>query len=108
MTKAEILSEIKRAEDDTKTMVAKANEAKNREISEAKMRSKEIIRKTEEEALQSAESEINKAREQIQKEKEKIIEKGFLDASVIKRNAQKNTSKATKFILTEFERAADA
>jgi len=108
MTRAEILSEIKKAEEDAKAMVAQAAEAKNKKISEAKVAAREITRKAEEDAAHLAESRINEARKHIQEEKGKIIEKGNLEASEIKQKAKKNVAKATKFILTEFERAADA
>ncbi len=106
MTRAEILSEIKRAEEEAKNLVVKANEARNQSILEAKAKAREIIKKTEEEAANYAAGEISKAREIIREEREKLIEKGALEAQEIKKKAKKNITKATKFILTEFERAA--
>ncbi len=108
MTKIEILSEIKRAEDEVKTLVAGANEAKNKKMSEAQAQSREIIRKAGEEARKNAESEINAARKKIREEREKIIQKGVQEASEIKKKAKKNVAKATEYILTEFERTVDA
>ena len=108
MTRAEILSDIKRAEEDAKAIVAGAMEAKNRKISEARGQAKEIINKAGEEAAQKAEIQISEARKKIQKEKEEIIKKGTTEAEEIKKKAKKNITKATKFIFTEFERAANA
>ncbi len=108
MARAEILSEIKRAEEEAKASVAQANEEKNRRISEAMALSREIIRKAEEEASQNAESLINEARKKIKEERGKIIEKGVAEAEDIKKNTRKNIAKATKFILAEFERSVDA
>ena len=108
MTRAEILSEIKMAEESAKSAVAEANEAKNKKISEARVQAKEILRKAEEEVILQAQLQISEARKNIQKEKEKIIEKGVLEASEIKQKARNNVAKASKFILTEFERAANA
>lgn len=108
MTRAEILSEIKQAEEEAKNFVAKANEARDKKITEAKAESREIIRKAEEEGLEYASSEINKAREIIRAERDKITDKGSLDAEDIKKKAKKNIPKATKHILTEFERAVNA
>jgi V/A-type H+-transporting ATPase subunit G/H len=106
MTRAEILSEIKRAEEEAKNVVAQANEAKNQRISEAKAQARELIKKAEEDAARYAADEVSKAREIIKQEREAIIEKGTLEAENIKKKARKNITKATKFILTEFERAA--
>ncbi len=108
MTRAEILSDIKRAEEDARAMAAEAIEAKNKKIFEARAQTREIIRKAEEDAARLAESQVNDARKEIQKEKQEIIDKGNVEASVIKQKATKNITKATKFILTEFERAANA
>ncbi len=106
MTRAEILSEIKRAEDESKNLVAQANEARNQSISEAKAKAREIIRQAEEEALSFAGDEMGRARETIKEEREKLLEKGALSAEELKKKAKKNVAEATKFILTEFERAA--
>ena len=108
MTRAEILSEIKQAEEDVKAMVAKATEAKNKQIVDARVQAKEILRKAEEEAQKKAESTINDARKNIQKEKEAIKNKGIQEAQALKEKSKKNVDKGTKFILTEFERAANA
>ncbi len=108
MTRAEILSEIKRAEEEAKNLVARAVEAKTQRISEAKAKAREIIKKAEEENHEYAASELSKAREIIKEEREKLVEKGAEEALDIKKKANKNVAKATKFILTEFERAANA
>lgn len=108
MTRAEILSEIKQAEEEAKSQVAQANEMKNRKISEANMQARENIKKAEEEAQKYSESAISEARKSIREEREKIVKKGIAEALEVKDKSKKNVLKATKFILTEFERAADA
>ncbi len=108
MTKAEILSEIKVAEEEAKTSVARAIEAKKKKLSEAQAQSRDIIRGAEEEAHKYADSEVSKAKALIKEEREKIIQKGKTEAEAIKAKAKNNVPNATKFILTEFERAVDA
>ncbi len=108
MTRAEILSEIKKAEEEAKASVAKTIELKDKKISEASAKSREIIRKAEEEAQISADSEISQAKKLIKGEREKIVQKGVSEALEMKNKAKKNIDKATQFILTEFERAANA
>ncbi len=108
MTKAEILSEIKVAEEEAKTSVARAIEAKNKKISEAQVQSRDIIRSAEVEAQKYSDSEISKTKALIKGEREKIIQKGKVEAEAIKSKAKKNVAPATKFILTEFERTLDA
>jgi ATP synthase H subunit len=108
MTRAEILSEIKVAEEEAKASVARAFEAKNKKISEAQTQSKDIIRKADEDSQKTAASKIDGIKKQLKEEREKIIGKGTEEALEIKNRARKNITKATKFILTEFERATDA
>jgi len=108
MTRAEILSEIKKAEEEAKSTVAKVNESKNKMMSDAAAQSREIIRKAEEDARSSADSEINESKKVIKGEREKIVQKGVSDAIEIKNKAKKNVDKAVTFILSEFERATDA
>ena len=108
MTRAEILSDIKQAEDEAKGMVIQAHEGRNQKINEAKSKAMEILKSAEEEAAQYYTSEIIKTRDEIKKEKEKIIKKGYQEADEIKSKAKENLSKATKFIVTEFERMANA
>lgn len=108
MTRAEILSGIKQAEEDVKAMVEKATEDKNKKIADARVQSKDLLRKAEEEAARNAETIVNEARIKIRNEKEEIIKAGLKEAQALKEKAKKNVTKGTKFILTEFERAANA
>ena len=108
MTRAEILLEIKRAEDEAKALVAQSSEIKIRKISEAKAQSREIIKSAEEDAQKYAESEIIETKKHIKVDREKITAKGKVEAEEIKNKAKKNVKKATEFILTEFERAVNA
>ncbi len=108
MTRAEILLEIKRAEDEAKALVAQSSEIKIRKISEAQAQSREIIKNAEEETQKYAESEISEAKKYIKVDREKITAKGKEEAEGIKNKAKKNVKKATEFILTEFERAVNA
>jgi len=108
MTRAEILSDIKKAEDEAKNMIIQAHEARNQKINEARSQARGVLKSAEEEAAQYYISEISKARDESRKEKEKIITKGYQEAEDIKSKAKNNIPKATKFILTEFESVANA
>jgi V/A-type H+-transporting ATPase subunit G/H len=108
MSRAEILSEIKQAEEEAKKYILLANDAKAKKISEARAQSREIIKKAEGDAALFSTSETSKAREIAKKEREKSTEKGKKESQDIKTKARKNIPKANKFILTEFERAVNA
>ncbi|NJD52602.1 MAG: ATP synthase archaeal subunit H [Candidatus Methanoperedens sp.] len=108
MTRAEILSDIKQAEDEAKGMVIQAQEARSQKVNEARSEARKILKSAEEEASKYYMTEIGKAREESRKEKEKLIKKGYQEAEEIKLKAKKNIPKAANFIVTEFERAANA
>ena len=108
MSRAEILSGIKQAEEEARKYILLANEAKAKKISEARAQSREIIKKAQEDAALYATSETSKAREMAKIEREKSTDNGKKEAQGIKSKARKNIAKANKFILTEFERAVNA
>jgi V/A-type H+-transporting ATPase subunit G/H len=108
MSRAEILSGIKQAEEEANKFILLANEARTKKISEARAQSREIIKKGQEESALYSTSETGKAREIAKKEREKIVENGKKEAQDIKNKARKNITKANNFILTEFERAFNA
>lgn len=108
MTRAEILSDIKRAEEEARNMAIQANEARIKKINETKSQAREILKSVEEESGKDYMTELTKAREESMREKEKIIRNGLKEAEDIKSKARNNISKAAKFILNEFERASNA
>ncbi|MFA4955361.1 MAG: ATP synthase archaeal subunit H [Candidatus Methanoperedens sp.] len=108
MSRAEILSEIKQAEEEATKYILLANDAKAKKISDARAQSREIIKKAQEEAAIYSTLETSKAREIAKKEREISTEKGKKEAQDIKTKARKNIAKANTFILTEFERAVNA
>jgi V/A-type H+-transporting ATPase subunit G/H len=91
MTKANILSQIKKAEEDTRTMISEANEAKAKKVLEAKNRSRELINE-----------------EEIKSEKEKMLKEGITAAESIKSKANSNVAKATEYLVEQFERSMHA
>jgi len=73
MTKADILSQIKKAEEDTRTMISEANEAKAKKVLEAKNQSRELINEAKNESVVIADSKISQAKEEIKSKKEKVL-----------------------------------
>jgi V/A-type H+-transporting ATPase subunit G/H len=108
MSRAEILTGIKQAEEEAKNLVLRSNEEKVRKISEARAQSREIIKKAEDDASKNSASEISKVRESAKIERDKVVEKGKKEADEVKSKARKNVAKANKLILAEFERVINA
>ncbi len=105
MTKAEILSQIKKAEQDASAMIAQANDAKSHKVAEAKNRAKELLKTAEEEARRLYEKMLEDAKKEIAHERELIIAKGMGEVESINNIANKRLKNASNFLMTEFERA---
>jgi V/A-type H+-transporting ATPase subunit G/H len=105
MVKAEILSQIKKAEEDARKTVEDALREKELKIQEAKEQARLILKTAEQESAEYAEKTLASAKESIKTEREKIIAQGLEEAEKLKQEAQKNLDKAVDFLINEFERA---
>lgn len=108
MTKADILSQIKKAEEDSRTMISEANNAKTKKILEAKEHSRELINEAKKESATIADQKISHAKEKIRSEKEKMLKEGVAAAESIKSKANRNVAKATEYLVEQFERSIHA
>lgn len=108
MTKAEILAQIKKAEEDAKTIISEAKELKIKKIEESKNKAREFIRNAETESVQSAEQKIVQAKERFASEKENMLHEGLANAESTKSSASNNIEKATKYLIEQFERTIHA
>ncbi|MDF1556675.1 MAG: ATP synthase archaeal subunit H [ANME-2 cluster archaeon] len=108
MTKAEILSQIKKAEEDAESIISEANEAKAKKILEAKNQSRELLEKAQYDSQKTGEQKIAQAKKGIVSEKEKMLNEGSEMAKSIKSEAEKNIGKATASLVEQFERAINA
>jgi len=108
MTKANILSEIKKTEENARTMISKANEAKAKKVLEAKNQSRELINEAKNESAAIADQKIFQAKEKIKSEKEKMLKEGLVAAESIKSQANSNIAKATEYLVEQFERSTHA
>ena len=104
MTKADILSQIKKAEEDARTIISEANEAKAKKILEAKDQSRNLINETKKESEAIADQKISQAKETIISEKENMLKEGVAAAESIKSKANSNVAKATEYLVQQFER----
>lgn len=105
MTKAEILSQIKKAEEDAESIISQADEAKTKKILEAKNQSRELIEKTEIDSQKAGDEKIAQAKTSVVSEKENLLKEGFAAADSIKSEAENNMAKAIETLEEQFERA---
>ncbi|MCK4937230.1 MAG: ATP synthase archaeal subunit H [Methanosarcinales archaeon] len=108
MTKAEILSQIKKAEEDAESIISEANELKAKKIMEAKNQSRELLEKAQYDSQKTGEQKIIQSKKGIVSEKEKMLNEGSVLAKSIKSEAEKNIDTATASLVELFERAINA
>ena len=108
MAKNEILSEIKKAEENARLIVDSAAKNKNESITSARAEAREIVKQAETDAHESAQKSLKSAEATIKEEKVKIISDSGADSKAIVEKAQINVDKAVDHLVSEFERAIHA
>ena len=106
--KAEILKQIKDAEEKVRTMTKEAEERRKQLQAEGK---RAAIQRAEAAAAalrKKLDSEVAEAQAQIDVRKKALLEEGNKKASELTSNSRLKMSKAKEFVLSEFERAVDA
>lgn len=106
--KAEILKQIKDAEEKVRTMTREAEERRKQLQAEGK---RAAIQRAEAAAAalrKKLDSEVAEAQAQIDVRKKALLEEGNKKASALTSNARLKMSQAKEFVLSEFERAVDA
>ena len=105
MAKNEILSEIKKAEENAKKMIDEAIEVKNKRISDARAEAREILKQAKVDSNKAVQGAFKSGEEKIQAERERILKDGEQNALAMTQKAQANVDKTVDYLLTEFERA---
>lgn len=106
--KAEILKQIKDAEEKVRAMTKEAEERRKQLQAEGK---RAAIQRAEVAAAalrKKLDSEVAEAQAQIDVRKKALLEEGNKKASELTSNARLKMSQAKEFVLSEFERAVDA
>jgi V/A-type H+-transporting ATPase subunit G/H len=108
MGKAEILREIKSAEERVRQMVAEAEEVRRQLQSEGKRKALAETEAAEAAIRKQSDERLAKARAEVEVRKKALLDEGARRAEALSANARQNLAKAKAFVLSEFERAADA
>jgi|GEM_PF-111699 len=104
MANNEILSEIKKAEEDARKAVSEATEDKNQKVAKARADARSIVEDGEEEAVKAAQTALKSGEAKINAQRSEIIEAGVREAESVAMKSQSNIPKAVDFLLEEFER----
>jgi len=106
--KAQILHQIKVAEEQVRAMTSQAEERRKQLQAEGKRVAIEKVERAEAELRKQLDSELAAAQARIDARKKILHEEGARKASALTSDAQRRMGEAKQFVLTEFERAVDA
>lgn len=107
MSKAEILTQLKTAEEQAKGRRAKAEEEARQTIAAARKDASAILENARVKAAAEAQSKIDKAAAEIGAESKAMRTDGEKSAATLKASATKNVGAATDSLIKEFERYVD-
>lgn len=108
MGKAEILREIKVAEEKVRKLATEAEEKRRQLQAEGIRRFLEKIERADAELRKELDSQIVSAKSRIDDRKKSQLEEGNRAAQNLSLEAKKRMVVAKEFVLSEFERAIDA
>lgn len=106
--KAEILHEIKVAEDKVRVMTKEAEEKRKQLQADGKRMALQKIEAAESALRKELEGATAEAQARTDLKKKALLEEGQKRADALKAGARKRMPDAREFVLTEFARAADA
>lgn len=108
MGKADILRQIKEAEESVREMTRGAEERRKALQAEGKRLAIQRTEEAEAELRKQLEAETAKAIAEIERRKKAILEDGTRRAEALTSTARGRMDDAKKYVLSEFERAVDA
>jgi vacuolar-type H+-ATPase subunit H len=108
MGKAEILIDIKKAEEKVRAMSLDAEDKRKQLQAEGKRRALAIMDAAEASIRAEGDAKLAKARAAIDARKKLIMGEGAKKAGALATEARQRMRNAKEFVLSEFERAADA
>jgi len=108
MGKAEILQSIKDAEAKVKAMTQEAEEKRKQLQAEGKRKALLLTEAAEADLRRRLDAEVASAKVAVAKRKAAVMEEGQKKASALVSAARQRSTQAKDYVLSEFERAADA
>ena len=108
MGKAEILQQIKDAEEKVRVVTKEAEERRKQLQAEGKRKAIERIDAADAALRKDLDSKISDAKSRIERRKKAVLDEGTKKAESLAANARLRMGKAKEFVLSEFERAIDA
>ena len=108
MGKAEIIVNIKKAEEKVRAMSLDAEDKRKQLQAEGKRKALAIIDTAEASIRAESDARLSKAKAEIDARKRTISDEGARNANALATEARQRMRSAKEFVLSEFERVADA
>jgi len=108
LEKAEILQQIKDAEEKVRVATKEAENRRKQLQAEGKRKGIEKLEAAETAMRKERDSRVSDAKSRIETKKKALLDEGARKAEDLTSNARQRMGKAKEFVLTEFERAVDA
>ena len=106
--KAEVLQQIKEAEEKVRVVTKEAEEKRKQLQAEGKRKAIEKIDAADAALRKEHESKFSEARSRVERRKKVVLDDGAAKAEKLAAQASQRMGKAKEFVLSEFERAIDA
>ncbi|MEW5748139.1 MAG: hypothetical protein AB1793_05045 [Candidatus Thermoplasmatota archaeon] len=108
MGKAEILHQIKVAEEHVRTVVKDAEDKRKQLQADGKRRALERVEAADSELRKQVDARHAEAKRAVDARKQAVLAEGARKAEALVSRARRNSGKVKALVLSEFERAADA
>lgn len=108
MGKAEILHQIKMAEEHVRVAVKEAEEKRKQLQADGKKRALEKVESADADLRKGADARYAEAKRAVDAKKKAVLAEGARKAEALVSRARANSGKVKSLVLSEFERAADA
>jgi len=102
MTRHEILSKIKSAEEDARAAIERAQQEKDQRIADATAEATNIVRAAEAEAQEYYDKRLADAQGEIQTKKQSIIGSGMKSVKSMESSASSKIDASVEYLLKEF------
>ncbi len=108
MGKAEILHQIKMAEEHVRVVVKEAEEKRKQLQADGKRRALEKVEAADSDLRKQSDARYGEAKRATDAKKQAVLAEGARKAQALVLRARTNSGKVKALVLSEFERAADA
>jgi len=108
MGKAEILHQIKMAEEHVRVVVSEAEDKRKQLQADGKKRALEKVEAADSELRKQMDARYSEAKSSVDARKKAVLAEGTRKAEALVSRARTNSGKVKALVLSEFERATDA